>query len=96
MSIENLTNPGVDPVEGDIVKVTVKDATVTHQYHEPVVPDLEHQARLARDGALAATDATPADHSKLSEIMAYRQELRDWPHKAGGGWPDISKMPQHP
>lgn len=56
----------------------------------------EERARSARDQALAATDATPADHSKLSEIMQYRQELRDWPHKADGGFPDISKMPQHP
>ena len=92
--INNLTNPGVDPVEGDLVEAIDGDNKVTYQFHVPV--DDEASARSARDQALAATDAIPSDHSKLAEIMQYRQELRDWPHKADGGFPDISKIQQHP
>jgi hypothetical protein len=38
MSVENLTNPGEDPVDGDRIRVTYPNgATETKEYRAPVV-----------------------------------------------------------
>jgi hypothetical protein len=38
--IENLTNPGADPVDGDRIKITHGNGAVEiKEYHAPVDPD---------------------------------------------------------
>jgi hypothetical protein len=39
MTIENLTNPGVDPVDGDLIRKTYPNGfTEKKEYHAPVDP----------------------------------------------------------
>lgn len=47
----------------------------------PVEPTAEEEARAWRDSELASTDkfVSVTDHLKHADIIAYRQELRDWP-----------------
>ena len=42
---------------------------------------LEDKARIWRDAELARTDiaATVSDYPNATAVLAYRQELRDWP-----------------
>ena len=40
MTIENITNPGAEPVEGDIIKeISGSGKSVTKEYHAPVEPE---------------------------------------------------------
>ena len=85
MTIENISNPGEDPVEGDWIRITYPSGGYTEkQFHEtPVIPQEEINlgARGWRDGELAASDwiVPVTDHPKHSEWLAYRVTLRDWP-----------------
>ena len=85
--IENKTNPGADPVEGDYVVYRFGKSLVTRQYHDPVEPSAEEIAEIARswrDLELAGTDwiVPVTDHPQHAAYLAYRQALRDWPSTA--------------
>jgi UDP-N-acetyl-D-mannosaminuronate dehydrogenase len=77
--------------DGNITNTIVADAEFVEanfeHYEEwvaptPVEPTAEETARQWRDSELEATDqfVSVTDHPKHAEIIAYRQELRDWPN----------------
>ena len=82
--IINHTNPGADPVEGDLVEYeTFGGARIKKTFHvpaEPTAEDIAASARHWRDQELKATDwiAPVTDHPQHAAYMAYRQALRDW------------------
>lgn len=86
-TIENITNPGADPVEGDWVRITnsVNSSVIEKQFHVEVEPNAEevaaHNARGWRDGELKATDwiVPVTDHPERDAYMTYRTNLRNWP-----------------
>ena len=82
--IENITNPGAEPVHGDYIRVRIGSAILERQYVEPREPSreqVEATERLWRDSELQATDwiVPITDHPQHAAYMAYRQALRDWP-----------------
>lgn len=90
--IENTTNPGAPPSEGDYVVYKIGNALVERQYHEPVEPSYEYIVRREkrwRDMELVATDwvVPVTDHPQHAAYMTYRQALRDWPSTAD--FPDV-------
>lgn len=87
ITIENITNPGADPVEGNWVRITnsVNSSVVEKQFHVYPEPNAEEvaaqNARGWRDRELGATDwiAQTPDHPQRDDYLAYRVKLRDWP-----------------
>tara|TARA_A100001037_G_C14688469_1_gene430547 strand:- start:40 stop:339 length:300 start_codon:yes stop_codon:yes gene_type:complete len=86
ITIENITKPNTDPVEGDWVRITdsVNSSVVEKQFHvhpEPSAEDIALQARGWRDGELETTDwiVPVTDHPQHAAYKTYRQKLRDWP-----------------
>ena len=86
--INNLTNPGADPVEGDWVEYrTDSGARIKKAFHvpgEPTAEDIAASARHWRDQELKATDwiVPVTDHPQHAAYTTYRQALRDWPSTA--------------
>tara|TARA_Y100000996_G_C22502151_1_gene634881 strand:- start:809 stop:1114 length:306 start_codon:yes stop_codon:yes gene_type:complete len=85
-TIENITSPGVDPVEGDWVRITnsVNSSVVEKQFHvdtEPSAEEIASAARSWRNAELQTTDwiAQTPDHPQRDSYLAYRTSLRDWP-----------------
>ena len=91
MEITNITNPGKDPVEGDVIQIVQGNAIIKQQYHVPAeetADDIKKRARGWRDAELQNTDwVFPlTDHPQHTAYKTYRQELRDWP--STGDFPD--------
>lgn len=66
MQIENLTNPGVDPVEGDLIQIVhPSGATETKHYWEPVeiVDEVIHTWKITK---LAFKNRFPRDKWKAA------------------------------
>lgn len=87
----------------------IKEGVVIRQEKStPSSEQLEFVERLWRGGEIASTDWIISRHrderdgghettittEKLSELLSYRQELRDWPEH--GEFPDASQRPQRP
>ena len=85
MAIENITNPGAEPADGDWIRVTHSNGGTTekqfHVHPEPSAEEIAHGARGWRDGELESTDwiAQTPDHPQRDDYLAYRVKLRDWP-----------------
>ena len=83
--INNITNPGKGPVEGDLVEYDSGNGAVIRKvFHEPLVPsaqDIADGQKAWRNEELQATDwiVPITDHPQHAAYMAYRQALRDWP-----------------
>ena len=85
--VENKTNPGFPPVEGDWCVVRIGKNLLEREYHEPRPPTAEETAqdeRSWRDVELQLTDwiVPVTDHPQHAAYMTYRQALRDWPSTA--------------
>lgn len=92
-TIENITNPGVDPVEGDWVRITnsVNSSVIEKQFHvqeEPSAEEIANGARSWRNAELQSTDwiVPVSDHPERDAYMTYRTNLRNWP--ATSDFPD--------
>ena len=85
MAIENITNPGAEPSDGDWIRITRRNGTYTekqfHVHPEPSAEDIALQARGWRNGELENTDwiVPVTDHPQHAAYKTYRQKLRDWP-----------------
>jgi hypothetical protein len=88
MKITNLTNPGKEPVNNDLVRYDYEDGSFIEKHffvYEPsperVLENKINEERQWRDVELASTDfiVPLVDHPKHSAYMTYRQELRDYP-----------------
>ena len=85
-TITNHTNPGKNPVAGDLVTTESEGISETKEYHPAPEDTLSASdlARLWRDEELIATDTasqTP-DWPNRDNIIIYRTALRDWPSTA--------------
>ena len=80
MRIENLTNPGEDPVEGDEILKTQGNLEIRYT-HSAVELPAEDVAREWRNLELMNTDhiAQIPDWPDRDKYLAYRVKLRDWP-----------------
>ena len=83
MKIENLTNPGEDPVEGDEILKTQGNLQIRYT-HSAVELPAEDVAREWRNLELMKTDniAQIPDWPDRDKYLAYRVKLRDWPSTA--------------
>lgn len=92
MEIENITNPGAEPADGDWIRITYPSGGTTekqfHVHPEPSAEEIAYGARGWRDHELESTDwiVPVTDHPQHAVYMTYRQALRDWP--ASGDFPD--------
>ena len=80
MKIENLTNPGKDPVEGD--EMLKKDGNLEIRYtHSAVELPAQDAAKDWRNAELIKTDhiSQILDWPDRDKYLAYRTKLRDWP-----------------
>ena len=80
MMIENLTNPGKDPVDGD--EILKREGSLELRYtHSTVEIPAEDTAREWRNLELMKTDhiAQIPDWPNRDKYLAYRTKLRDWP-----------------
>jgi len=82
--ITNITNPGEDPVHGDIILRTGENWSSTEQMIVAGVPTASEIAQVARDwrdGELSVTDyiVPTTDHPQHAAYIAYRAALRAWP-----------------
>ena len=80
MRIENLTNPGKDPVEGD--EMLKKDGNLEIRYtHSAVELPAQDVAKDWRNAELIKTDhiSQILDWPDRDKYLAYRTKLRDWP-----------------
>ena len=81
--ISNITNPGAQPVEGDILEHTYENGVVVKkQFNNPFVhEETPESARSWRDGELMKTDwiVPVSDHPQRAAYMTYRTALRNWP-----------------
>ena len=88
-TITNISNPGQNPQEGDIIKETYNDGSfIKKQYHPkeelPILSEseiLEIEARTWRNNEIASTDyiVPLTDYPNYNSWITYRQQLRDWP-----------------
>lgn len=88
--ISNITNPGAQPADGDILQHTYENGVVVKKQFNNLVAHEEtpESARAWRDRELKASDwisQTP-DHPERAAYLTYRTALRDWP--ATGDFPD--------
>jgi hypothetical protein len=83
----------IKDADGNITNTIVADAefvAANHEHYElfveptPPEPTAEESAREWRDSELSATDiaAQTPDWPNRDNILAFRQELRDWPSTA--------------
>ena len=85
-TITNHTNPGKNPVAGDLVTTESEGISETKEYHPAPEDTLSASdlARLWRDMELTATDyiVPLTDHPQRAAYLTYRTALRDWPSTA--------------
>ena len=84
MIINNLTNPGVAPVDGDMIEEVGNNYSVRKQFFAPYIPtaeDIASEARNWRDIEIQMTDwVVPlTDHPQHAAYITYRAALRAWP-----------------
>jgi len=79
MIIQNLTNPNIDPVEGDKIVEMKNGFKITHTYVNPSTE--EELAREWRNEQLQNCDwiVPLSDHPERETYMTYRAALRAWP-----------------
>ena len=80
MRIENLTNPGETPVEGD--EILKMEVNFEHRYtHSAGELPAEDVAREWRNLEVMNSDhiAQTPDWPDRDKYLAYRTKLRDWP-----------------
>ena len=79
-TINNLTNPGKDPVAGDEIEERYNGLTVRYTHADNTIT-AEDEARSWRNMELLQTDwiMSVTDHPQLEAFKAYRIKLRDWP-----------------
>lgn len=85
--LENISNPGLPPADGDYIRVRIGKHILERQHNEPKDPtneELELLGRLWRTEQLQKTDwiVPITDHPQHAAYMTYRQALRDWPSTA--------------
>ena len=75
-TIENLTNPGAPPVEGDWIRITYPDGrTEKKQFHEPIAPAPVRRLMLTHEWLSRFTDDEIALIWDLAET---NQRIRGW------------------
>jgi len=88
MKITNLTNPGKEPVNDDLIRYDYEDGSFVEKHFFVYEPSPErllenkiNEERQWRNAELDATDhiATIIDYPNKSAYLAYRQKLRDYP-----------------
>lgn len=87
LTVENITNPGADPVDGDWIRIlNSANSSVTKKHYRK--PSPERAARKWRDSELERTDiiAQTSDWPNRDAWLTYRTILRDWP--ASEDFPD--------
>ena len=82
-NITNITNPGKEPADFDILQYTYENGVVVKQQFltpSDIVEDAS-SARAWRDLELASTDyiVPLSDHPQRAAYMTYRTALRNWP-----------------
>lgn len=82
IQIINITNPGAEPVVGDIVEYTQENGVGVRKQFNAV-----DEARAWRDRELQFSDSISQtlDHPERATYLTYRISLRDWP--ATGDFP---------
>jgi len=85
ITIENITNPGEEPVAGDLCKTTGDGFSYTQEFF-PNTDDVTAlagpvNARNWRDGELQDSDwiIPVSDHPQHAVYVTYRAALRVWP-----------------
>ena len=80
MRIENLTNPGKDPIEGDEMLKTDGNLQIRYTHSAFELP-AEDKAREWRNAELIKTDhiSQILDWPDRDKYLAYRTKLRYWP-----------------
>ena len=78
--MENLTNPGKDPVHGDEILETKGNLKIYYTHAEDP-RSKEELAREWRNEELGASDwmMSIPDHPQFEAYKTYRTKLRDWP-----------------
>lgn len=84
MIINNLTNPGAEPVDGDMIEIIGQNFSKREQFNAPLVPTAEEiasDARGWRNMEIQMTDwVVPlTDHPQHAAYITYRAALRAWP-----------------
>ena len=87
MSIEvitNLTNPGQNPVNGDLIERVGNTYSIREQFNAPTTESIAEEARRWRDTELERTDTLHLldDYPNAANLTTYRAALRDWPSTA--------------
>ena len=79
--MENLTNPGKDPVHGDKLMIRQGGLKIYYHYATEGLPTEEENARTWRDQELGDSDwiMSIPDHPQFEAYKTYRTKLRDWP-----------------
>jgi len=80
LNMENLTNPGKDPVDGDNILKREGGLKIYYQ-HSTQGFLVEEEARNWRNEELTDSDWVMAvsDHPQFEAYKTYRTKLRDWP-----------------
>jgi len=82
LNITNITNPGAEPTDGDILQHTYENGMVVEkQFWTPVEIEDASSARTWRDRELRLTDfiVPLSDHPQRAAYITYRTALRNWP-----------------
>ena len=86
-NITNITNPGAEPADWDILQYTYENGMVVKkQFLTPSDPlqtaeEVAAAARSWRDAELSGTDwiVPLSDHPQRAAYLTYRTALRNWP-----------------
>jgi len=93
-NITNITNPGAEPADWDILQYTYENGMVVKKQFltpEDIVTS-PSSARHWRDEELVKTDALAVlpDYPNAANLLTYRTALRDWP--TTGDFPETKPL----
>ena len=79
--INNITNPGQDPVNGDLIERVGNTYSIREQFNAPTTESIAEEARMWRDMELTRTDTLHVldDYPNAANLTTYRAALRAWP-----------------